>query len=437
MKKKKAKQPKKKKSPGLKLTICNKLEPTPKQREVLEELGLYSRYLYNCALFNSKDVWNKTGKIPSWYDSRKPVKDNYYKLMLPSQSADEVLHNLYSCYRSWFELRKKDSTARPPGFKHYKDGIYGSICFFPITFKIKKDKITISMSLRYRKERAISSLTIKFDQWRKVNGEPKYLEIFNKKGKWYASIVYKLKEPKKKNWKNIMAIDLGMINQAVTLDRKGEVHIFTGRGLLAMQNYKNRRKARMQSKMNKQFPKRQRSRAIGNLCEKIQRQIDQSLHKISKEIINIAIERKVGTIVVGDLVGIRKDEKTGKGKKMRKKVKQNINVWPFAKFTQQLIYKGKQQGVEVVKISERNTSKTCSNCGDIEKTKGSKRIKRGYYKCKKCGLEINADINGAKNILNKYLQEKGLKKSNGNVTLPIVHRIDNTIPMKAIKQEAH
>jgi len=51
----------------------------------------------------------------------------------------------------------------------------------------------------------------------------------------------------------------------------------------------------------------------------------------------------------------------------------------------------------VVRINEANTSKLCSRCG----SQGLRR--NGRSVCKNCGIELNADYNGALNILKRAL----------------------------------
>jgi len=53
-------------------------------------------------------------------------------------------------------------------------------------------------------------------------------------------------------------------------------------------------------------------------------------------------------------------------------------------------------GIKVTDVAEPNTSKDCSLCGDVHK---SGQIKRGLYKCPRMGKVMNADLNGAINIL--------------------------------------
>ncbi len=63
-------------------------------------------------------------------------------------------------------------------------------------------------------------------------------------------------------------------------------------------------------------------------------------------------------------------------------------------------YKAKEKGIQVVKVNERNTSKTCHKCG----SENTSRPTQGRFDCKTCGLEnYNADLNGAKNILQRFL----------------------------------
>ncbi len=67
----------------------------------------------------------------------------------------------------------------------------------------------------------------------------------------------------------------------------------------------------------------------------------------------------------------------------------------FDRFTNILTYKAKVEGIEVVEVSERDTSKTCCVCGRKD---DSQRVERGLYVCESCDAAFNADVNGAENI---------------------------------------
>ena len=87
-------------------------------------------------------------------------------------------------------------------------------------------------------------------------------------------------------------------------------------------------------------------------------------------------------IVLEDLNGIRE---TGKAK--------CVHEWSFAELQQMIRYKATKAGVEVVTVSPRYTSQTCSRCLHL-----GVRPNQSNFHCRDCGYRINADLNGAKSI---------------------------------------
>ena len=114
------------------------------------------------------------------------------------------------------------------------------------------------------------------------------------------------------------------------------------------------------------------------------------MHKISRAIVDEALEND-SMIILGKLRGIRKN---GKGRKFNRKLN---NGFPFYRLSQFIEYKAKWTGIKVIKISERNTSKTCYRCGHIGLRVGS------LFKCPHCNYQCNADYNGAINILKRAM----------------------------------
>jgi len=401
----------------MKQTIIYKLNPTKEQEGHLHNLCSIATKLYNTDNYQRINAWKETGKIPSVYKQKKELKNNVWFKLLPSQTAQEVSFNLQRNYNSWFKLRKKDSNANPPRFK--KKEMLSPITFYQ-QFKIIKDEIKLSVSRKYKEEKGIKSLEINFDLWKENKGVAKMCQIIFNKGKWFAHVVYEIVEPEINLNNKVMAVDLGIINTAVTRDNQGNSTIYSGRGILSIQHYFNSRKARVQGKLNLQFPKRHKSKTLSNLNLKQKNQINQMLHTISKNIIEEAKRNDVKTIVVGDITDIRKD------KHFRKVTSQKLHSWSFSKLTQLIEYKSIQSGIRFVRVNEYNTSKTCSCCGNVRK---SNRIHRGLYKCKFCGSVQNADVNGSSNILKKYLQLFSKEdRSIGVVAMPLVSRIENVIP---------
>ena len=67
------------------------------------------------------------------------------------------------------------------------------------------------------------------------------------------------------------------------------------------------------------------------------------------------------------------------------------------RFIQLLSYKAESAGMKVIKVDARNTSKECSNCGNIREMPLSMR----EYNCGRCGMQLDRDINASINILNR------------------------------------
>jgi putative transposase len=128
------------------------------------------------------------------------------------------------------------------------------------------------------------------------------------------------------------------------------------------------------------------------------KQVNAILHKTSRDIVDEA-KRLKATIVLGDLKGIRKGTR---GRRMNR----IVSNMPYYRLTQMIIYKEHWEGIQVYKVGERNTSKTCHKCGNI-----GGRFSQARFKCSNCGLDyFNADLNGAINIAERfssYIGENG------------------------------
>jgi putative transposase len=116
-------------------------------------------------------------------------------------------------------------------------------------------------------------------------------------------------------------------------------------------------------------------------------------HKISKKIVQIALENKCG-IKLEKLGGIRKSKasKSNKKNKSGESFKSSINTWEFYQLQSMIEYKSKICGIPVVYIDPHYTSQKCSRCGLI----GNRNKKK--YSCSSCGHVDHADVNAAFNI---------------------------------------
>jgi putative transposase len=117
-------------------------------------------------------------------------------------------------------------------------------------------------------------------------------------------------------------------------------------------------------------------------------------HCLAKHIVETCVKQEVGRINIGKLAGVREDD-NGESKNWGKHGNLDLHGWAFDRFSNILKYKAKVEGIEVVDVSERDTSKTCCVCGRED---DSQRVERGLYVCESCDAAFNADVNGAENI---------------------------------------
>jgi putative transposase len=87
-----------------------------------------------------------------------------------------------------------------------------------------------------------------------------------------------------------------------------------------------------------------------------------------------------------------------------RKVNRIFNSLSHFQFKMKLKYQCLKWQRKLHIVNESYTSKTCGRCGNINNELGSSKS----YKCSKCHLEIDRDINGARNI---YLKNIGLDES--------------------------
>ena len=67
----------------------------------------------------------------------------------------------------------------------------------------------------------------------------------------------------------------------------------------------------------------------------------------------------------------------------------------------QLRYKAEWAGSQAVAVNPRNTSRTCSRCNQVRKEPTKEYP---VFRCPKCGLEMDRNVNAAVNILNRAME---------------------------------
>ncbi len=120
-------------------------------------------------------------------------------------------------------------------------------------------------------------------------------------------------------------------------------------------------------------------------------------YQIAHEIVDIALIHGA-SIAIEDLKGLN-------GTRLSRKSNRKVKRMPYSEFRHALESVAFQNGVNVVPVSPRNTSKTCYRCGNVSR---NNRKSQAMFSCN-CGFEANADRTASVNIASKLLMERGDK----------------------------
>lgn len=203
------------------------------------------------------------------------------------------------------------------------------------------------------------------------------LRITNKSGKYIAQVAVE-QELEQSTDTGIMGVDLGLKCPAVCATDTGKVK-FIGNGR------KNKFIRRRFSSKRKKLGKRKKLNAIRKLSNKEQRIMRDIDHKLSRQIVNFAINNNIGTIRLETLANIRKTTRTSR------KNNHTLHNWSFYRLAQYIEYKAALAGITVEYVNPAYTSQCCPVCGAHHHADDRK------YECS-CGYHGHRDIVGAINI---------------------------------------
>jgi len=196
----------------------------------------------------------------------------------------------------------------------------------------------------------------------------------------------------------VAGIDVGLNNlAAITSNKPGFVPVLiNGRPVKYINQGYNKRRAELQAKLGQPG----RTKRMERLTTRRTRQITHYLHTHSRRIIDLLVQEGIGTLIVGRNAGWKQEISIGK------RNNQNFVQVPHARFIEMLIYKAELVGIQMVLQEESHTSK-CSFLDDEpichHERYAGKRIKRGLFRAADGRQIINADVNGAYNIIRKAI----------------------------------
>jgi len=179
----------------------------------------------------------------------------------------------------------------------------------------------------------------------------------------------------------VMGVDLGIDNLAVTSTGR----FYSGQELKCERQRYEEIRGKLQDKGT-----RSAHLTIQQMSGRENRYACDTLHRISKSIVEEAEEHNVDVIVFENLKNIREDMPRSK----------QFHSWAFKQLYDYVKYKAKEKGITVEQTSPKYTSQRCSKCGYTDR----RNRNNGSFKCEKCGYELQADYNASKNIGIKFLR---------------------------------
>ena len=398
------------------------------QQEIIEELSYHTTKLYNIANYE-----NRENGFKNYYETEKLYKQNYHTQFLHSHTYQWCLKMLEQDWKSYFtsikDYKKNPNKylglPKPPKFKNTNNK-KNEIIFTTAGIRYKDGVLKLSLSKVIQDKFQVQSLNFDMKNVKipvnlsRINQIK--LQWNNSSKRWYLLIIWEKEIINKATGNNVMAIDLGLDNLATCVFKDNpQCIIFSGKHIKSKNAYYNKEIARLtsiamkQCKNSKHF---RRTKQIIKLQTKRNNYIKDQIHKISKNIVELALTMDCNTIVIGDFSGIKQENHT----------KSFVQI-PQQELVNKIKYKAELAGLKVIMVNESYTS-GCSAIDLEEINKAnynkSRRIERGLFRTN-AGILINADVNGALNILRKYI--KGIPKAvqtardNGRLDSPLRIRI--------------
>lgn len=386
------------------LTRKIKLNVTEHDAATLEFMQGKCRGLYNWWIIRLRNG----EKWPGWRKAKKSLQASKAYDPELSQVYGKLLHEVYfrldNAMQAFFRRVKNGET---PGFPRVRP----RHCFFTLVYpaiylKCEDQMVLLPTGGKGKKNKQYANIRAELAE---VPPEG-YKEVAisrDARGNYFASFSYPVPEQEPQAG-GVVAFDLGIKVLATGVNDQGRrYHIGGFKG----GRWYNKQLDTIRSKRDKCKKKSRRyvrlSKIYQRVSEKKRNKQRDSLHKASHLIAAKLVER---TVVIGDLsqrqMAMRERAKEQPNRFKNRAV---LNDWGCYTFSQMLAYKCQLSGKELIKLDERNTSKTCSRCGHLQDMPLWKRT----YHCENCGLVMDRDDNSADNILARFLARRGPHTSSG------------------------
>ena len=398
-------------------TFKTRIRPNKEQEVYLNKCFGYRRFIYNNALeyFNTllkynnnvidkdlKKFFDKFDYITHIYSKKEKEPGFEWTKEYNKTVKNEVASDFNITVNKFFKDIKNKKRCK----LHFKRKIHGNGSFR--IYNKNKGNVKIidknKFSFIINREYGHMSLKTFEDISFLYQYEIKTMTISMKNFKYYVSFTYELDVPKHTHTKNIVGVDLGILNPVVCFDGKDIINPKFPKGIIKKLEKKTDKLSTIVSK--KKYDKYDPSKNYIKARTK--------LNDIYIKIVNIRMDyiQKVSTFLAKTYRNVVVDEFSFKELLTEsdgiKRINRGIHRVGAFTFTQVLKYKCYFYGSEYI-LALPNTTNTCSECNHKLKTK--LKLSQRIFNCPICGHIDDRDNNAAINI---YKSFKGSLLTNVN-----------------------
>lgn len=407
----------------------NLISPNPELKAVLEYICSESNKLHNCAVYYARQIYFKTSRYVTPFDLNKELGSHPHFSAMCVQAAQQTCGAVGESVKSFSELLKKfkkGELENKPSFPKYRKHGMHLVAYPKQALKLVNEQIRFPLGLKVKAWFGIDEFYLPMPTNLDF-ATIKEVRILPRNGCLYAEFVYPTQPlPMRSEKGKCLGLDHGLNNWLTGVSNVGTSFIVDGKHLKSINQWYNKSVAKlMNGKANGFWSKR-----LASLTEKRNRQMRDATNKAAKLVVNHCLERDIGTVVFGWNIAQKN------GANMGKKTNQKFVQIPTAKLKERIKQLCGFYGISFVETEESYTSKASFLDNDTLPKYGEKplnwkasgkRIKRGLYRDSR-GFMVNADCNGAANILKKVAVKLGLdlsRISSGDLTAPLKFQLWN------------
>ncbi|MEG4530044.1 transposase [Microcoleus sp. D2_18a_D3] len=390
----------------------NLISPTKDLKAILEFLCSESSKLTNCGIYYARQMYFKTGKIPSRAQLHKVLgteNHNLHYKAFYSDTAQQILTTVAESFKSYIGLLKgigKGTVTQRPRLPNYRQGGLALVTYTGRSVRLKDGLLRFPLGSKVKTWFGLDAFYLPMPTNLDYKAIREY-RILPRNGSFYLELIYKSNDVQVEvNQSNVLMIDHGMNNWLTCISNVGTSLIIDGRHLKSInQGYNKRVAFLMEGKTNGYWSKR-----LERLTENRNRTMRDAINTSARKVINHCLLNKIGTVVFGWNAGMKN------GIDLGNKTNQNFVQIPTGRLKSRIAQLCEQYGIRFVETEESYTSKASFIALDLlpkfcEKPEGwqpcGQRVKRGLYRTLE-GLLINADCNGAANIGRKVAATLGI-----------------------------